>query len=97
MTPSEYLRLLLDPIRRDIGEQALERKLHQTIIKVTDDMAEFRFNTAIAAMMELNNLLVRSKQTEVNGTAVWNEAVRSLVLMMAMPPVSSARYLRESV
>ena len=45
------------------SEQALERKLHQTILKVTDDMAEFRFNTAIAAMMELNNLLVRSKDT----------------------------------
>ncbi|MEZ4611618.1 MAG: class I tRNA ligase family protein [Caldilineaceae bacterium] len=33
----------------------LERKLHQTIIKVTDDFANFRFNTAIAALMELNN------------------------------------------
>ncbi|MCB0251608.1 MAG: class I tRNA ligase family protein, partial [Anaerolineae bacterium] len=31
----------------------LERKLHQTIIKVTDDFANFRFNTAIAALMEL--------------------------------------------
>ena len=29
--------------------RALERKLHQTILKVTDDMRNFRFNTAIAA------------------------------------------------
>ncbi len=28
--------------------RSLERKLHQTIIKVGDDMANFRFNTAIA-------------------------------------------------
>ena len=65
------------------GEEALERKLHQTIIKVTDDMSAFRFNTAIAAMMELNNLLLRSRETAVYGTAIWNDAVRALVLMMA--------------
>ena len=46
-----------------IGERAalttdLERKLHQTIQKVTDDIEGLRFNTAIAALIELNNLLV---------------------------------------
>ncbi len=43
--------------------RALERKLHQTIIKVTDDHENFRFNTAIAAMMELNNMLIKVKET----------------------------------
>jgi leucyl-tRNA synthetase len=33
------------------------RKLHQTIQKVTDDLDGMRFNTAIAAMMELSNHL----------------------------------------
>lgn len=41
--------------------RAVERKLHQTMIKVNDDLANFRFNTAIAALMEMNNLLVRAK------------------------------------
>ena len=46
-----------------IGESAalttdLERKLHQTIQKVTEDIEGLRFNTAIAALIELNNLLV---------------------------------------
>ena len=36
----------------------LERKLHQTIQKVTEDIEGLRFNTAIAALIELNNLLV---------------------------------------
>ena len=36
----------------------LERKLHQTIQKVTDDIEGLRFNTAIAALIELNNQLV---------------------------------------
>ncbi|MEZ4870246.1 MAG: leucine--tRNA ligase [Caldilineaceae bacterium] len=68
----------------EAGEaRALERKLHQTIIKVTEDMANFRFNTAIAAMMELNNLLVRLKETAVIGSPVWQESVRTLLLLMA--------------
>ena len=61
----------------------LERKLHQTIIKVTDDFANFRFNTAIAALMELNNTLIKAKETAVVGAPVWDEAIDALVLMMA--------------
>jgi leucyl-tRNA synthetase len=34
-----------------------QRKLHQTIQKVTDDLDNMRFNTAISAMMELSNHL----------------------------------------
>ena len=37
------------------GIVALHRKTHQTIRKVTHDMEEFHFNTAIAAVMELVN------------------------------------------
>ncbi|MEM7131422.1 MAG: leucine--tRNA ligase [Chloroflexota bacterium] len=63
--------------------RTLERKLHQTIIKVTDDIEHFRFNTAIAAMMELNNLLIKMRDMPVVGTTIWNSAIESLVLMMA--------------
>lgn len=62
---------------------ALERKLHQTILKVTDDYHNFRFNTTIAALMELNNALMRVKETAVAGTPVWEQTVDSLLLMMA--------------
>jgi leucyl-tRNA synthetase len=40
----------------------LERKLHQTIQKVTEDIEGLRFNTAIAALIELNNQLVSSDE-----------------------------------
>jgi len=63
--------------------RALERKLHQTILKVTDDIEHFRFNTAVAAMMELNNHLIRTKETPVGATPIWAETARTLVLMMA--------------
>jgi leucyl-tRNA synthetase len=63
--------------------RALERKLHQTVKRVSDDMANFRFNTAIAALMELNNTLIKAKETNVINSPVWNQAIRNLVLMMA--------------
>jgi len=37
--------------------KAIYRKTHKTIKKVTDDIDTFNFNTAIAALMELFNLL----------------------------------------
>ena len=61
----------------------LERKLHQTIIKVTDDIGAFRFNTAIAALMELNNMLMKYKETTLPKAPIWDEAVDSLLLLMA--------------
>ncbi len=63
--------------------RVLERKLHQTIIKVSDDMENFRFNTAIAALMELNNMLMKMRESSVVGSPIWNEAIRTQVLMMA--------------
>lgn len=57
-------RNFVDSDRRvKIGESIalapdLERKLHQTIQKVTEDIEGLRFNTAIAALIELNNQLV---------------------------------------
>jgi leucyl-tRNA synthetase len=65
------------------SNRSLERKLHQTVIKVSDDMQNFRFNTAIAGMMELNNHLIRARETPVFGSPIWREAVQSLILLMA--------------
>ena len=39
-------------------DSKLEKKLHQTIAKVTDHIEGLRFNTGIAALIELNNELV---------------------------------------
>lgn len=62
---------------------ALRRMTHKTIRKVTDDMEAFHFNTAIAALMEFNNYLLKAKNTPVVHSDAWAEAVRSLVLMLA--------------
>jgi leucyl-tRNA synthetase len=48
----------LTPRVRDIApSDELARRLHRTIDKVTDDLDHMRFNTAIAALIELNNAL----------------------------------------
>jgi len=36
----------------------LEKKIHRTILRVSEDLENLRFNTAIAALIELNNELV---------------------------------------
>jgi leucyl-tRNA synthetase len=46
-------------------------KMHQTIKKVTDDMATFSYNTAISAIMEYVNLI---KQKE-NYLGIYLEAL----------------------
>ncbi len=66
--------------------EALKRKIHQTIKKVTGDIEKrFRFNTAIAAMMELVNDLYRAREaaSSPGEFAVVREAVQSLLVMLS--------------
>jgi len=63
--------------------RALRRKTHQTIAAVTQDMEDFAFNTIIARLMELTNALMKAQETPVCGTEAWEEAIKSLVLMLA--------------
>jgi len=63
-------------------DRQIVRKTHQTIKKVTEDMDRFHFNTAIAAMMELANLLLPYKE-KYGVTPAFAESCRSLLLLMA--------------
>jgi leucyl-tRNA synthetase len=62
---------------------ALRRHAHRTLKKVTDDHADFGWNTMISALMELTNRLVRLRGTEVAGGEDWDEAIRLMLLMLA--------------
>ncbi|OGU17302.1 MAG: leucine--tRNA ligase [Geobacteraceae bacterium GWC2_53_11] len=65
-------------------ERVLRRAVHKTIRKVTEDLDErFHFNTAIAAVMELLNVLQPADFTTPQFPAVMKEALQSVVLMMA--------------
>ena len=67
--PYGFLKRLWDSIVPvdELGNEPvsgpLEQKLHATIRKVTEDVAELRYNTAIAAMMEYLNAVRENNRT----------------------------------
>jgi leucyl-tRNA synthetase len=65
------------------GRAALRQAAHKTLRDVTADYEAFHFNTMIAKLMELANLLMRYRGTAVAGTPEWDEAVRLALLMLA--------------
>ena len=81
--------LALEPrpdVAGEAGERevrALRRAVHQTIKKVGEDIESFSFNTAIAALMALRNTIKAAKKLPVAHTPAWDEAVESLLLLMA--------------
>lgn len=66
-----------------VATRNLRRKTHQTIRKVTDDVERFSFNTAIAAMMELRKMILDAQRARNVSGAAWEEAIRSLTLLLA--------------
>jgi leucyl-tRNA synthetase len=65
------------------AERALRAAAHRTLRVVSEEYAEKRFNTMVAHLMELSNLLMRYRGSEAADTAAWNEAVLMLLLMLA--------------
>ncbi len=67
----------------EVATRALRRKTHQTIRKVTQDFETFSFNTAIAAIMELRNLLSETQRKQNASAEAWQEAVDNMLLLLA--------------
>jgi leucyl-tRNA synthetase len=61
----------------------LRAAAHRTLRAVTADYEHFRFNTMVAHLMELSNVLFRYRGTAVAGGPAWEEATRLLLLMLA--------------
>ncbi len=61
----------------------LEYAIHYALKKVTEDTEAFKFNTSIAAMMELSNFLGKAKRSNLYGTTEWNIALETFNLMLA--------------
>jgi leucyl-tRNA synthetase len=64
-------------------ERALRRATHATIAGVTADLGAFRFNTAIAKLMELANAIQHARDAGIGGSRVHTEAVDTLLLLLA--------------
>ncbi|WP_127957727.1 leucine--tRNA ligase [Serratia microhaemolytica] len=64
-------------------QTALRRDLHKTIAKVSDDIGRRQtFNTAIAAVMELMNKLLRAPQQSAQDRALMQEALLAIVRLL---------------
>lgn len=65
-------------------DKDVRRKIHATIKKVTDDVCErFNFNTAISAIMELNNTLVAYGDSGNRNAALLKEGLDALIVLLS--------------
>ncbi|HEY6422237.1 MAG TPA: leucine--tRNA ligase [Pseudonocardiaceae bacterium] len=88
---NDVIGAVLDQARED----DLRREMHATIKKVTEDMSggNFAFNTAIAALMKLNNSCIRAAQDGIT-RATLSEAVQTIasLLLPFAPHVACEAY-----
>ena len=64
-------------------QKAVRRKLHETIAKVSDDVGRrHAFNTAIAAVMELLNVLAKFDEASPAANAVRQESWETVTLLL---------------
>jgi leucyl-tRNA synthetase len=78
----------LDPVLVE-----LRRHIHQTILKVTDDIGRrYKFNTAIAAVMELVNHLSRVNSDDRDTLAIKQEGFETVCKLIApvVPHIAAA-------
>jgi len=76
---------------RNEKDKEIQKKLHQTVKKVTDSIEDdFHFNTAIAAIMELLNDMTTYKQNVIDkndisseSKKVWHEVLEKVILLIA--------------
>ncbi|MFQ5875879.1 MAG: class I tRNA ligase family protein, partial [Dehalococcoidia bacterium] len=82
--------------RKPTDEAAVKqtlRMIHQTIRKVTQELEQFRFNTTLAALMELTNYLSRVWEAGSVDPSTWRDSIRTLLLLLA----PSAPHLTEEL
>ena len=68
-----------DPWKSDFYRRNIEKLLHQTIKKVTEDIENLRFNTAISAIM----ILVNKIQAQGTAYELNHGSLRTLLLLLA--------------
>jgi len=72
------------PSGKEIGEsQAIERLRNKTIKRVTEEFSNFRFNTALAALMECNNALIKQQHEPVAHSAAFGRTLESMMQLLA--------------
>ena len=81
----------IDLSKRSEKDEEIQKKLHQTVKKVTESIEDdFHFNTAIAAVMELLNDMTTYKQEIIDkndvsteSKKIWKEVLDKVILLIA--------------
>ena len=63
--------------------QAIERLRNKTIKRVTEDLSNFRFNTALSALMECNNVIVKQQHDPVSHSAAYRSTLETMLQLLA--------------
>ena len=80
----------IDLSKRSEKDEEIQKKLHQTVKKVTESIEDdFHFNTAIAAVMELLNDMTTYKQEVIDkndvsteSRKIWKEVLDKVILLI---------------
>ncbi len=91
---ARWMNRVWEMAHRDAGEldtrpvdaeavRDVTRTVHKTVRRVTEDVERFKFNTALAALMEYNNALSAAWDAGGIDSRTWNDAVEKMLMMMA--------------
>ena len=73
----------------------LQRRLHQTIRRVSNDIDALKFNTMIAALMEFTNFLIEVGDDDLRATPAWRQTIETFLVLLAPSTVFIAEELWE--
>ncbi len=75
-------------VERPSGEEtdesrAIDRLRHKTIKRVSEEYSNFRFNTALAALMECNNALIKQQHQPVARSRAYRDTLETMMQLLA--------------
>jgi leucyl-tRNA synthetase len=74
------------PVGQRRGEEAAERVFararHKVVQRITQEMEDFRFNTAVAGLMEYLNSLYEAREQPI-GHEAWRDAIGTMACLLA--------------
>ncbi len=63
--------------------KAIERLRNKTIKRITEELSNFRFNTALAALMECNNVLIKQQHAPVARSVAFRNTLETMMQLLA--------------
>src|SRR5258707_6047827 len=63
--------------------RAVERLRNKTIKRVSEELSNFRFNTALATLMECNNALIKQQNEPVARSTAYRDTLETMMLLLA--------------